>query len=127
MNRLHPFRSLVSLMLVIAIVGMIGPRSAMAMPVAMVKMTHQTGSLHEQMKSMDDMSSRHVIAQAVDHNGHHILCDCAASGCLCAASNAAIPSASAVDFSDRFTVPTGPANLNLADSTITLDPPPPRV
>jgi len=123
----HLFRSFVNVLLIFTMLGMAGPRLAMALPMGMAEMTHHTNSLHGHMQNRDDKSSRHAIAQAGHHNGQHILCDCAASGCFCAACHAVVPTASAIDFSDGLTVPASPADLNLADITIPLDPPPPRV
>ena len=127
MNRFQSFRSCVSLMLVIAILGMTGPRSAMALPMAMVKMTHLAGTMHEQMQTMDKLSSRYALVQSSQDHGHHAMCGCTAQCGLCGVCHAAMTVGSDSGLNDRFTVPTGPAALNLTESTILLDPPPPRV
>lgn len=123
------FRFYVCLLLVFAILNMVGPRAALALPMGMgmVEMTHQMDSPHGRMQVADDMSSRHAIAQSGPHNGHQNMCGCAVPCSFCGVCHATVPVGSVSGFGDRLTAPSGPFFLLLAEVTIPLDPPPPRV
>lgn len=123
----HAFRSFVSLLLVFTMLGMVAPRTALAIPIGPGVMSHPMSAPQGRMQIVKDMASGYVTVQAVSHHHQHNMCGCAAPCCTCSVCQASVPVRSVSDPNDKFIAPTEPDDLNLADVTIPLDPRPPRV
>ena len=123
----HSLRSYISLLMVFAMLSMIMPRAAMALPMGMGEMMQSSAASHAQMQISHETSPLRGIARSVDRYGHQDMCQCAAPCCSCGVCHATVPVDSIYGFGDRFTVPPEAANLNLAEATVPLDPRPPRV
>lgn len=123
--RRRPFRACLSLLLVFALLSMVGPRAAMAMPTGSVGMAHQMHALHGDVQVMADTSLQHAISYP-DQNGHQEQCGCGAHCGLCGICHATVSTVTVSGLNSVFAVPTGPRLLNLAELSLPLDPRPPR-
>ena len=121
----RPFRASLSLLLVFALLSMVGPRAAMAMPMGVTGTPHQMQTLHGDMQMMSDVSSHYAASHPGQH-GHHDQCDCGAHCCLNGVCHATVSTGTVSGLGGTFKAPNGPRHLNLTELSLPLDPRPPR-
>ena len=121
----RPFRACLSLLLVFAMLSMVGPRVAMAMPMGVSGTPHQIQTLHGDMQMMTDTTSQHTASHP-DQHGHQDQCSCGTHCCLNGVCHATVSTGTVFALGETFAAPNGPLLLNLAELSLPLDPRPPR-
>jgi len=123
----RPFRVLLSLLLMFAVVSMLPPRAAMAMAPDLQGASQQLHVAHGRMQAMENGSSQHGVSHSGRRDQHIHQCHCAAHCGMCGACYSAVSTAPVTGFINVFVVPVGPQPLNLAEIWLPIDPRPPRV
>jgi hypothetical protein len=121
----RPFRACLSLLLVFALLSVVGPRVAIAMPMGVPGTPHQIQTLHGDMQMMTDLSSQHTASHPGQH-GRQVQCGCGAHCCFCGVCHATVSTGTVTGLSGTFAAPDGPRHFNLTELSLPLDPRPPR-
>ena len=123
--RSRPLRACLSLLLVLALVGMMPAHAAMAVPLDMQGMPDQRHVLHGQMQMTDDVTSQHAASHSGQH-GQHDQCQCSAHCGACGACHSTVSAELSSNFIAFLATPSGPRPLNPAEIWLPIDPRPPR-
>ena len=121
----RPFRACLSLLLVFALLSMVGPRAAMAMPMGVPGTPHQMQALHGDTQMVTYASSHY----SASHPGQHVhkdKCCCGAHCCLNGLCHATVSTGVVYGLSGTYATPNGPRHLNITELALPLDPRPPR-